>query len=92
MAGITSEAEESAISEQVVWAVAEAKLCSTPSPFSPFQFQMPPRKKHMPMTSNRFERMDPSMDDCTTWIWPSLSATILTCNPAKSVTFPLISP
>jgi hypothetical protein len=34
--------------------------------------------KHRPMTSKRFEMMEPSMDDCTTAIWPFLSATMLT--------------
>jgi hypothetical protein len=34
-AGITSEAEDKVIIEQVVWAVADAKVCSVPLPLCP---------------------------------------------------------
>jgi hypothetical protein len=30
---------------------------------------IPPRKKHMPRTKSRLERIDPSMDDLTTSSW-----------------------
>jgi hypothetical protein len=72
------DAEESAMSEHVVCAVADANICSVGTPFSSVILAMPPKRKHMPMTSNRLDKMDPSMDDCTTWIWPSLRATMLT--------------
>lgn len=64
--------------EQVVCATAAEKTCSVPAPDWP-RCTRPPRRKHMPMTSKRLDRIEPSMDDWTTWIWPSLSATMLTC-------------
>lgn len=64
--------------EQVVWAVADAKLCSRPLPLSP-RWTIPPKRKHIPMTSRRLDRMDPSIEACTTSIWLSFSATMLTC-------------
>lgn len=78
MAGMTSEAEDSASSEQVVWAVPEANCCSIPVPSGFLRFRSPPKKKHMPRTSSRFERIDPSIEAWTTSIWPAYSATMLT--------------
>jgi hypothetical protein len=74
---MTSEAEDRVIKEQADWATAAEKTCSEPSPLRP-RCMRPPKKKHMPMTSKRLDRMEPSMDDCTTWICPSFRATILT--------------
>lgn len=78
VAGIIRDAMDKAMSEQLVWAVTVAKLCSMGRLSRSRMFQMPPSKKHMPSTSSRFDRMDPNMDDCTTSIWPWRSATMLT--------------
>lgn len=72
-----SEAEAMVIREQVVWAVAAVKLCSLPLPLSP-RWMSPPSKKHIPMTSSKLERMEPSMEAWTTSIWLSMRATMLT--------------
>jgi hypothetical protein len=71
VAGMTSDAEDKASREHVVWAVPEPKRCSMPPPSLFLRFTIPPKKKHMPRTSSRFERMDPSIEACTTSIWPS---------------------
>ena len=77
-AGMMSEAGESAMSEQVVCAVAEGKTCSVPLPVEP-RWMIPPNRKHMPITNKRLERIDPSMEAWTMSICFSLSATMLTC-------------
>lgn len=71
VAGMTSEAEDSARSEHVVCAVPEGKCCSMPLPSAFLLFRSPPKKKHMPRTSSRFERIEPSIEACTTSIWLS---------------------
>jgi hypothetical protein len=78
VAGITNDAEDRVIREQAVWAVPEANTCSLPLPRSSRMLKMPPRKKHMPITKSRLERIEPSMDDLTTSIWLFRRATILT--------------
>lgn len=77
-AGMTSEADESVMREQAVWATAAEKTCSVPAPLTP-RCLRPPKRKHMPMTSSRLERMEPSMEAWTTSTWLSLRATMLTC-------------
>lgn len=77
-AGRTREAEERVMSEQVVWATAAENCCSVPLPLVP-RWTRPPKRKHMPMTRSRLERMEPSIEDWTTSIWPSRRATMLTC-------------
>lgn len=56
----------------------EAKLCSMPSPFSSLMLAIPPKKKHMPITSKTLERMDPIMDDLTTSYSSAWRAIMLT--------------
>lgn len=68
VAGMTSEAEDSARSEHVVWAVPDGNCCSMPLPSAFLMFRSPPKKKHMPRTRSRFERMEPSIEACTTSI------------------------
>lgn len=77
------EAAERVIREAVVWAVMVWKLCSWPWPFSSRILTIPPKKKHMPITSNRFDRIEPIIDDLTTSICLSLNAIILTCRGGK---------
>lgn len=66
-AGITMEADDRVMREQAVCAVPEAKTCSVPAPLSPM-LKTPPRKKHMPITRRRLERIDPNIEDLTTSI------------------------
>lgn len=61
-AGITKEADDSVIKEQVACATADEKTCSEPWPLVP-RWTRPPKRKHMPMTSRRLDRMEPSIDD-----------------------------
>jgi hypothetical protein len=91
VAGRTSEAVDSVIREQVVWAVVSENLCSIPFPFPSLEFLIPPKKKHMPMTRRRFDRMEPSIDACTTSISPAASATMLTWCVNQSVSTPPLS-
>lgn len=73
------EAADSVINEAVVWAVMVWKLCSWALPSASRILTIPPKKKHIPMTSNRFDKIEPIMEDLTTSICLSLKAIILTC-------------
>lgn len=72
------DADDSVIKEQAVCAVPDANRCSEGTPFSSVMFVTPPRKKHMPMTRSRLDKIDPSMDDLTTSIWLFCKAIMLT--------------
>lgn len=53
--GIISDAEETAIKDDIVEATVELKVCSW--------CLMPPAKKQQPRTKRIFDRMDPSIED-----------------------------
>lgn len=90
-AGMTREAEDSVMREHVVWATAAEKDCSLPSPLVP-RCTNPPKRKHIPITRSKLDKMEPSIDDCTTTIWPSFSATMLTCNMIRIVSSDVFLP
>jgi hypothetical protein len=78
VAGMIIEAADSANKEHVVCAIALVKVCSVPLPESSFMLTRPPSRKLLPMTRRRLDRMEPSIDDCTTSISFFFRATILT--------------
>ena len=73
---MTSEADERAMSAQLVWAAVDENVCSVPAPFSP-RWMIPPKRKQNPITRSKLDNMEPSIDDWTTSIWPSFNAIIL---------------
>lgn len=59
-AGRSKPMTESASNEDIVCATVWLKDCC--------EYLTPPATKHEPKTSNRFERMEPSIEACTTVI------------------------
>ena len=70
VAGMMREAVETAISEDMVEATVELKVCSL--------YFIPPAIKQQPRTRRMLERMLPSMLACTIRISSFRSATMLT--------------
>lgn len=71
VAGIISDADATAIRDDMVDATVELKVCSW--------WRRPPTRKQQPSTSRMLERMLPSMLAWTTRISLSFKATMLTC-------------
>lgn len=76
MAGIMSEAEATAMSDDIVEATVELNCCSIPSAVPVRVLWMPPAIKQHPRTSRMLDKILPSILDWTILISPSFRATI----------------
>jgi hypothetical protein len=78
VAGMIRDAEATAIKEDIVDATVSLKRCSIPDTMPVRVLWIPPAIKQHPNTKRIFDRMLPSMLDCTILISPFFNATILT--------------
>jgi hypothetical protein len=77
-AGMISDADATAINEDMVEATVELNPCSIPAAKPVLEFRMPPARKQHPKTRRMFDRILPSILDWTILISPFLNATMLT--------------
>ena len=73
-----SEADATAMSEDMVDATVELKSCSIPLAVPVLVLWMPPATKQHPSTRRMFDKMLPSILDWTILISPFFKATTLT--------------